>query len=55
MSACAWLVPRAAAATEVRVGSRTIGEGYVVMAPGDEPRLLRRTRTGAKHAETPSA
>ncbi|KIG14775.1 hypothetical protein DB30_06361 [Enhygromyxa salina] len=44
LSACAWLVPRAAAATEVRVGSRTIGEGYVVVAPGAEPRLLRRTR-----------
>jgi hypothetical protein len=38
------VVPRAAAASEVRVGSRTIGEGYVVMAPGPEPRLLRRTR-----------
>jgi hypothetical protein len=44
LSVCAWLVPRAAEAAEVRVGSRTIGEGYVVVAPGPEPRLLRRTR-----------
>jgi hypothetical protein len=38
------LIPAGADATEVRLGSRTIGEGYVVVAPGPEPRLLRRMR-----------
>ncbi|WP_217909928.1 hypothetical protein [Pseudenhygromyxa sp. WMMC2535] len=34
-----------AEASEVRVGARTIGEAYVIVAPGtDEPRLLRRRR-----------
>jgi hypothetical protein len=36
---------REAAAAEVKVSARTIGEGYVVLAPGiDEPRLIRRRR-----------
>jgi hypothetical protein len=38
------LGPRPAAATEVRVGSRTIGEGYMIVAPGDDTRLLQRRR-----------
>jgi hypothetical protein len=42
--ACLCLIPREAAATEIRMGTRTLGEGYVVVAPGPEPRLLRRTR-----------
>ena len=41
---CLWLLPASAGATEVRMGSRTIGEGYVVVAPGPEPQLLRRMR-----------
>ncbi|PRP93841.1 hypothetical protein ENSA5_42440 [Enhygromyxa salina] len=44
LGACVGFVPRVAAATEVRIGARTIGESYVVVAPGPEPRLLRRTR-----------
>lgn len=44
LSLCLILAPRSAAATEIRMGTRTIGEGYVVVAPGPEPRLLRRTR-----------
>jgi len=39
-----WLTPTLAAAAEVRVGSRTIGEGYVILAPGAEAGLLRRRR-----------
>lgn len=39
-----WLVPAVAEATEVRIGSRTIGEGYVIVAPGPEARLLQRRR-----------
>jgi hypothetical protein len=50
--ACAWSVallvvglpPQRAGAAEVRVGSRTIGEGYVIIAPGPESQLLRRRR-----------
>lgn len=39
------LAPARARAADVRVGARTIGEGYVILAPGsDEARLLRRTR-----------
>jgi hypothetical protein len=38
-------VERDALAAEVKISSRTIGEGYVVLAPGiDEPRLIRRRR-----------
>lgn len=44
LAACLVLVPAVAGATEVRMGTRTIGEGYVVVAPGPEPRLLRRMR-----------
>jgi hypothetical protein len=36
--------PTAANASEVRIGSRTIGEGYVIVAPGPEPQLIRRRR-----------
>ena len=39
-----WLAPALAEATEVRIGSRTIGEGYVIVAPGPEARLLQRRR-----------
>jgi hypothetical protein len=39
-----WLPPAAAEATEVRIGSRTIGEGYVIVVPGPESRLLQRRR-----------
>ena len=46
--AWAWLLPGAASASQVRVGARTIGEGYVIVAPAldpsEGPRLLRRTR-----------
>lgn len=38
------LLPAIAEAAEVRVSSRTIGEGYVIVAPGSEARLLRRRR-----------
>lgn len=44
IAAIAWSAPELAHATEVRVGARTIGEGYVVLTPGDSPRLLRRRR-----------
>lgn len=39
-----WLTPAVAEATEVRINSRTIGEGYVIVAPGPEARLLQRRR-----------
>lgn len=45
LAAVAVLVtPATVDATEVRIGSRTIGEGYVIVAPGPEPRLLQRRR-----------
>ena len=37
-------IPARSRAAEVKVGARTIGEGYVVVAPGPEPSLLRRRR-----------
>lgn len=41
----ALLGPCAAHAAEVKMSARTIGEGYVVLAPdADEPRVLRRRR-----------
>jgi hypothetical protein len=39
-----WLIPAVAEATEVRISSRTIGEGYVIVAPGSESQLLQRRR-----------
>lgn len=46
IAASAWLGgPAQVEAAEVRLGSRTIGEGYVILAPGvEQPRLIRRTR-----------
>src|SRR5690606_36458348 len=44
VAAAVLLTPAVADATEVRIGSRTIGEGYVIVAPGPEPRLLQRRR-----------
>ncbi|MFO7562928.1 MAG: hypothetical protein R6X02_09830 [Enhygromyxa sp.] len=38
------LAPASADASEVRIGSRTIGEGYVIVAPGPEARLIQRRR-----------
>jgi hypothetical protein len=44
LAVCLILIPARAGATEIRMGTRSIGEGYVVVAPGPEPRLLRRMR-----------
>src|SRR5690606_38555012 len=38
VAAAVLLTPAVADATVVRIGSRTIGEGYVIVAPGPEPR-----------------
>lgn len=39
-----FLAPRAASATEIRTVARTLGEGYMVRAPGPEGQLLSRRR-----------
>jgi hypothetical protein len=44
LAVCLCMTPVVADATEIRMGTRSIGEGYVVVAPGPEPRLLRRMR-----------
>lgn len=43
-AALLWAAPRGARATEIRTVARTLGEGYMVRAPGPEGQLLSRRR-----------
>jgi len=43
-TAILWAAPRTATATEIRTVARTLGEGYMVRAPGTDGQLLSRRR-----------